>query len=212
MSKRLLPDLDGKPLTYLITTGKLTEKNFSAESTKTLEIIESAVRARIALIQIREKNIDARSAFELTSRSITLAKGTHTKIFVNERFDIALGAGADGVHLTSSSIPTGRVRASVPGDFLIGVSTHSIQKAKTARDQGADFATFSPIYSTDTKAKYGEPQGIDRLRELTEILKPFPIVALGGINANNYQDTLEAGAFGFAGISFFNDPTNLCLF
>ena len=201
--------LNGKALTYLITRGNLNEKNFSTESANTLEIIEAAVNARITFIQIREKNIEARSVFELASKSIAIAKDTGTKIFVNERFDIALSAGVDGVHLTSRPIPIDRVRAMVPNDFIIGLSAHSLQQATNARDQGADFATFSPIYSTATKAKYGEPQGIQKLREVTEVLKPFPIIALGGINSKNYRDTLEAGAAGFAGISFFNDPSNL---
>jgi thiamine-phosphate pyrophosphorylase len=115
-------------------------------------------------------------------------------------------ADADGVHLTSRSLSAGIIRQSFPKTFIVGASAHTIEKAEAARRQGADFVTFSPIYSSPGK---GEPQGVEKLREVSEHLKPFPVIALGGVNTTNYQKVLEAGASGFAAIRFLNDEENL---
>ncbi len=197
------------PIIYLITKGNLTEKNFRQESHHTLQIIRVAVSNNIPLIQIREKQIGARLVFELVEKALEIARGTLTKILVNERLDIALAANADGVHLTSSAIPTKKVREIMPQNFLIGVSSHSLGEAKSAQDEGADFVTFSPVFVTASKAQYGESQGLDELKKVCDSLDPFPIIALGGIREDNYSSVLKNGAQGFAAITFFNAEANL---
>lgn len=200
---------DEFPITYLLTQGKFTSENFNAEKKKLIELVKLAVDKQITFIQIREKNLSAKSVFKLTKEIVTISKDSDTRILVNDRADIAFAANADGVHLTSKSIPTNLIRQHFPHDFIIGVSTHSLEKAEIAKNEGADFVTFSLIFQTISKAKYGDPQGLEKLREVCEKLKPSPVIALGGINAENYQTALETGASGFASIGFLNNAENL---
>ena len=201
--------LNKRPIIYLITKGNLTAENFNEKKAETLVILKTAIKTGISLIQIREKKLPARLIFELTSKVVKLADNSKTKILINERADIALAAKADGVHLTSKAIPTEFIRRNFPKDFIIGVSTHSLEKAESAKSNGADFVTFSPIFPTASKAKYGEPQGVEKLKEVCAELKDFPIIALGGIDETNYKMVLESGASGFAAIRFLNDEENL---
>lgn len=195
-----------KPLIYLITEGKLTAENFDENKQKILDLIQASTENKVSLIQIREKKLSAKLIFELTSEAVKRAKNSQTKILVNDRADIALAANADGVHLTESSVSTEIVRRSFPLDFLIGVSVHSIESAKIARDQGADFITFSPIFASPEK---GAPKGLEKLKEVCAVLKPFPVIALGGIDETNHESVLKNGASGFAAIRFLNDFENL---
>lgn len=198
-----------KPFIYLITEGKATRENFLAEKKKILDLVRIAAESKISLVQIREKNLPPRLVFELAAAAAQITRQTDTKILVNERADIAFAAGADGVHLTARSLSAEIIRRSFPPDFIIGASVHTFEEAETARRQAADFATFSPIFSTPEKTKFGEPQGLDRLRQICERLKPFPVVALGGIDRNGYKSVLKNGASGFAAIRFLNDEETL---
>jgi thiamine-phosphate pyrophosphorylase len=198
-----------KPLIYLITRGEATAENFSEKSAEILKLIKVAVESKINLIQIREKKLPARLTFELALGAAKITRDSQTKLLVNDRADIALAAKADGVHLTSASIPTEIIRQNFPRNFIIGVSTHSINEAVRAKEKGADFVTFSPIFQTPSKTKYGEPQGLEKLREVCQRLKNFPVVALGGIDESNYPEVLKKGASGFAAIRFLNEPENL---
>ncbi len=196
---------DDKPLRYLITEGRLSNKTYATESQKVFTIIERAVTAKISLIQLREKNLSAKLIVDLASNAVKIAKNSRTKILINDRIDIALAVNADGIHLTSKSMPTQKTREIVPKSFLIGVSTHSLKTALEAKKQGADFVTFSPVFPMASKVKYGEPQGLDKLRQVCEKLESFPVIALGGIDKTNYKSVLENGAKGFASIRFLND-------
>ena len=187
-----------KPIVYLITQGDLTQENFPDRKKEILQFINVAAENKVSIIQIREKRLPARLIFELTAEAVKNIQNSPTKILVNDRADIAHASGADGVHLTSKAIPTKLIRREFPKEFLIGVSTHSIEKAEQAKKEGADFATFSPIFPTVSKAKYGPPQGLKKLKEVCERLKDFPIIALGGIDERNYKSVLENGASGFA--------------
>lgn len=190
---------------YLITEGKTSDQNFSEKRIQILELIKAAVEAEISLIQIREKQLSARNVFELASQAAELTKNSNTKILVNDRADIALAANADGVHLTANSLSVSIIRAAFPKDFMIGVSTHSIEKTEEAKREGADFALFGPIFETPGK---GEPKGPEELRRVSEKVRPFPVIAIGGIDETNYREVLQV-ADGFAAIRFLNDPVNL---
>lgn len=189
-----------KPLIYLITEGKLTAENFDEEKQRVLDLIDIAARNKISLIQIREKNLPAKLVFELTSEAAIITKNSATKLLVNDRADIALAAQADGVHLTENSISAAIIRRDFPTNFIIGVSTHSLESAEKAKIQGADFITFSPVFASPGK---DAPQGLAKLKEVCQKLKPFSVLALGGIDATNYESVLESGASGFAAIRFF---------
>ncbi|MEA2174692.1 MAG: thiamine-phosphate pyrophosphorylase [Blastocatellia bacterium] len=163
------------------------------------------VAARIPLIQLREKNLNARLLYQLTERAATLTRGSETRLLVNDRADIARAAGADGVHLTTRSLETSVLRRAFGTRFLIGVSTHSLAEALAARDGGADFATFGPIFETPSKNIYGPPVGLSGLREASRALSPFPLLALGGLTRENFLQALSAGAQGIAAIRLFSD-------
>jgi thiamine-phosphate pyrophosphorylase len=192
-------------LIYLITKGDATVENFPEKSAEILRLIEIAVRAEISFVQIREKQLPARLVFELTEKAAKITRRSRTKLLVNDRADIAFLAGADGVHLTSLSLSAATIRRNFPKDFIVGVSAHTLAEAEAAKRHGADFATFSPIFSTPDK---GEPKGLDTLREVCEKLKPFPVIALGGIDETNCREVLQI-ADGFAAIRFLNDAESL---
>jgi thiamine-phosphate pyrophosphorylase len=167
------------------------------------------VAAGVQLIQLREKKLTARVLFELTARAAEITRGSLTRLLVNDRADIAFGAGADGVHLTTRSLESKIVRRTFGDGFLIGASTHSVAEATSARDGGADFVVFGPIFPTQSKAEYGPPLGVDCLAEVAAKLAPFPALGLGGISIDNARECLRAGASGIAGISLFSAPSNL---
>lgn len=197
-----------KPLIYLVTKGETTAENFREKRNETLETIENAVLRGISLIQIREKSLSAKLLFELTAEAARITKKSETALLVNDRADIALAAGAGGVHLTGKSLSTETVRRSFPENFIVGVSAHSLEEILDAKRQKADFAVLSPIFPVPDK---GEPLGAEKLREVCESVKPFPVLALGGINETNYETILEI-ADGFAAIRFLNDAENLLKF
>jgi thiamine-phosphate pyrophosphorylase len=200
-----------QPILYLITRGVSTDSTTpdSTEFKNILLQISAAVDAGIDLVQIREKQLTARTLFELTERAVALTRDTKTQILVNDRADIAAGAGADGVHLTTDSIETAIVRKTFRPDFLIGTSTHTLVEAIIAREQGADFAVFGPVYQTASKVQYGTPLGLAKLAEATRTLIDFPVLALGGITIDNAKACLDRGAAGIAGISVFGDGRTL---
>jgi thiamine-phosphate pyrophosphorylase len=147
--------------------------------------------------------------YELTARCVAITQGTTTRLLVNDRADIARAARANGVHLTAHSVEASVIRRTFGTDFLVGVSTHSLAEAQAARQAGADFAVFGPVFDTPRKRAYGPPVGLEALREAAHTLSPFPLIALGGITQKNASDTLRAGASGIAAIRLFADPNNL---
>jgi thiamine-phosphate pyrophosphorylase len=114
------------------------------------------------------------------------------------------------VHLTTRSLEAERIRRAFGPDFLIGVSTHTLAEAAGARDGGADFAVFGPVFDTPSKRSLGTPPGLDALREAAVRLAPFPLIALGGITLENATSAIGAGASGVAAIRLFSEPERLC--
>ena len=200
-----------KPILYLITRGGTTEATTpdSAEFRNILRQAAAAVAAGIHLIQIREKLLTAQVLFELTAGIVALTRGSLTRVLVNDRADIAAGAGADGVHLTTRSVAAEVIRQSFGAKFLIGASTHSRAEVKLACEQGADFAVFGPIFPTSSKEKYGPPLGPEKLIDAVQESASFPLIALGGISLENAHECFRAGASGIAGITLFAEPATL---
>ncbi len=175
-------------------------------------------------IQIREKDLGARELIDLVRRALTLSNshGAHdlgapredahngtnglcARIIVNGRMDVALAAGAAGVHLPASSIEVDRWRAIAPPDFLVGVSCHTIAEVGEAEATGADYALFGPVFAPLSKMSHLRPRGIEGLREAARGMR-IPVLALGGITKENTQECVDAGAAGVAGISMFQTP------
>jgi len=200
-----------KPIIYLITRGATSEPTTpdSPEFKEILEQVSAAAAAGIDLIQLREKRLSARALFELAREAMSLTRGTATRVLVNDRADIATGAGAHGVHLTKLSIDAATIRRTFASEFLIGVSTHSVAEARMAKDSGADFIVFGPVFDTSSKREYGTPVGVEELSCVTRELTNFPVLALGGITMENLALCLNAGARGIAGISLFSQPHDL---
>lgn len=147
--------------------------------------------------------------YELSTSAARVTRGSTTRVLVNDRADIAAAAGADGVHLTTHSLPADVVRRTFGDDFLIGVSTHSAAEASIARLSGADFVVFGPVFETASKSEYGAPQGLTNLEKVSLGVSPFPVFALGGLMTGNVADCLQAGAQGIAAIRMFGDPEKL---
>jgi len=200
-----------RPITYLVTSGRTTPQTTpsSSEFSSLLQLIKAAVDAEVSLVQLREKTLTTRVFQELASRAVELTRGSGTRLLLNERFDVALATRADGVQLTSRSIPVEVVRRTVGEEFLIGVSTHSLQEVLRARDEGADFALFGPVFETVSKKEFGEPQGVEILRHVTNESQGFPVIAIGGVDQNNAGECLSVGAAGVAAISLFADASGL---
>jgi thiamine-phosphate pyrophosphorylase len=199
------------PIIYLITSGQTTSKTTpkSPEFSTILRLVEAAVASNVSLVQLREKNLTARVLYELTLTAVGITGSSSTRLLVNDRFDIAMGAHADGVHLTSRSMSPDVVRKSCGPEFLIGASTHSLSEARLARDRGADFVVFGPVFETESKRAYGAPQGLVKLREVSSDLNGFPVVAIGGMKVENARECFQSGAAGVAAISLLSDAAKL---
>ncbi|MDQ3474605.1 MAG: thiamine phosphate synthase [Acidobacteriota bacterium] len=193
-----------QPVSYLITSGATNDQTTpsSKEFVDVLKVVTAAVAARVSLIQLREKNLSVRVLFELTAQAAEIIRRSETRLLVNDRADIARAAGAAGVHLNTRSLGADVIRRTFGPDFLIGVSTHSIAEARAARNH-ADFAVFGPVFRTESKEKYGAPQGVAKFAEVVRAVTPFPILALGGIALDQVAACREAGACGIAGIGIY---------
>ena len=198
------------PIIYLITSGATNVRTTpsSKEFIDVLKVVAAAVAAKVSLIQLREKRLSARVLFELTVQAAQITRNSETRLLVNDRADIARAAGADGVHLNTRSLEADVIRRTFGPNFLLGVSTHSIEEARAARDH-ADFAVFGPVFETESKALYGAPQGVAKLAEVARELAPFPIIGLGGVGLVNLAECYKAGVSGIAGISIYNNPEAL---
>ncbi|HXS01473.1 MAG TPA: thiamine phosphate synthase [Pyrinomonadaceae bacterium] len=187
------------PTVYPITSGKSSIPDI-------LRLIHAAVDAEVPLFQIREKTLSARALYEVVVRAVSVTRDSKTRLIVNDRVDVARAAGADGVQLTARSLPASIVRRVCGPELLIGVSTHSREEAQAARDGGADFVLFGPVFETEAKRAFGPPQGLNKLRDVARALDEFPVLAIGGITLENIPACLSAGARGVAGISLFSHP------
>lgn len=181
--------------------------------------IRGAVAAGADWVQIREKDLLARELLTLAREAVGAASEARTdevRVVINDRLDVALAAGAAGVHLGGESLPPRDVvgwrrSGNAPADFLVGVSCHNLEQACAAEDAGANYVFFGPVFETPSKAPFGSPQGISKLAEVCRAVQ-IPVVAIGGINADNGAECLRAGAAGIAAIRMFqesHDPAKL---
>lgn len=186
---------------YLITDRKQTEGK------DIMEVLKSAFDGGVKAVQVREKDLSAKELSLLCEKIMKLALSYKTKVLVNDRVDIVLACGLDGVHLPSSGISAAEARKLMGEKKLIGVSTHSLDEAKDAEKQDADFVTFGPVFYTETKVKYGSPKGVEKLAEVAKEVN-LPVFALGGINEVNVKDVINAGVYGISMISAIMRESN----
>ena len=162
------------------------------------DVVHAALDGGVRAVQLREKDLEGGELYRLAGRLRDLTARYAARLLINDRLDVALAAGADGVHLGQTSLPVSTARQLLGPDKLIGVSTHSPDEITAA--QGADFVVFGPVYFTPSKAGYGQPQGVARLRQAVRH-SPVPVFAIGGIQADRIAAVRSAGAYGVALIS-----------
>lgn len=178
----------------------ITDRRAAGGTERLLALIERNARAGVQWIQIREKDLDGRALAELVSQA--LRRAPQAKILVNSRADVALACGAAGLHLPADSPPPRAFRPVCPPGFRIGVSCHSVEELVRAEGEGADYALFSPVFRPLSKQDPRPPHGLEGLRRACAAVR-IPVLALGGVTAENARLCLEAGAAGVAGITLF---------
>ena len=182
----------------------ITDRKLLAPGTTLVSAIARAMGNGADWIQIREKDLSSRALYELTVQAVAMAAPMGIKILVNSRFDVALAAGAAGVHLPGGSPSPKSWRAIAPPGFLIGTSCHTLTELRAAQDEGADYAVFGPVFPPRSKFSDLAPRGLVGLERAVRAVK-IPILALGGVTHDNAEDCTAAGAAGIAAISFFQD-------
>lgn len=180
---------------YLITDRKQVAKGHTLYTA-----VEAALQGGVKAVQLREKDLSPDALLPLAKELRVLTMRYGALLFINDNIDIALAVKADGVHLGGHSETTEVIRAKVGRKMLIGVSTHSKEEIEIAAKQGADFVTFGPVYATPSKAKYGDPQGLEKLAAACRD-SSIPVFALGGITPERATEVQQAGAKGIALIS-----------
>lgn len=186
-----------------------------------VEQIGAAIDTGVDWVQVRERDLPGRALGEIVRAAVRFGSEKfaghpeipRARIIVNDRLDIAIAAGADGVHLGGESLPVGEINKMrsngvLPEGFLIGASCHSVEGAQALEREGADYAFFGPIFETPAKIRFGAPQGIERLREVCGSVR-IAVIAIGGIMIENAPDCITAGAAGIAAIRLFQDAWDL---
>jgi thiamine-phosphate pyrophosphorylase len=163
-------------------------------------VVEAALRGGVRAFQLREKDLPPRELYPLALEMRRLTQTYGARLLINDRIDVALAVDADGIHLTTTSLPARVARRVVGPGRLIGVSTHTLAEAQAAAEEGADFLVFGPVFFTPSKAPYGDPVGLEALR-VARAAVTLPILAIGGVKKANLDQVLAAGADGIAVIS-----------
>lgn len=207
-----------KPILCYVTDRQGLPTTDADPATALLECIAQAARAGVHWIQLREKDLAGRPLFDLAGKAVAACRAAApgaekpARLLINDRLDVAWAARAGGVHLGEASVPTAEVtrRRKQAGwaDFLVGVSCHSLEAAEQAAAAGADYLFFGPVFATPSKQHFGAPQG---LRELEGVCRAVsvPVLAIGGVTAENARSCLQAGAAGIAAIRLFQQAPEL---
>jgi thiamine-phosphate pyrophosphorylase len=199
-----LPPAADKPIVCYVTDRKALGSDDTLRGLT--ERIRLASAAGVDWVQIREKDLGAKDLLALVRQAV--ANGS-ARVMVNERLDVALAAGAAGVHLGRESTPVREVvrwcrAGNAPAEFLIGVSCHGMEDAREAEAAGASYVFFGPVFDTPSKRDFGAPQGIARLAEVCRSVR-IPVIAIGGVDEKNAMECVRAGAAGIAAIRLFQE-------
>jgi thiamine-phosphate pyrophosphorylase len=183
-------------------------RRFGGDGTEALLArVRAAADAGVDLVQVRERDLEARDLLQLVERCLEAVRGTATRVVINDRFDVALAAGAHGVHLPANGAPAARLRSVAPSGFLIGRSVHDAGEAVAACGAGGlDYLICGTIFATDSKPGQA-PAGIAALSAVARAVR-VPVLAIGGITWASVPALAAAGASGFAGIGMFAGDTD----
>jgi thiamine-phosphate pyrophosphorylase len=157
-----------------------------------LEVVEAVISGGARIVQYREKNLSDGERFSQALAMRKLTARTGALLIINDRIDVALAAGADGVHLGQGDLPVAAARQLAP-ELLIGASTHSLDDAITAQEAGADYVNIGPIFPTTTKEGLQDFLGPEAVAEIGPRLN-VPFTVMGGITAGNMKEVLVRGA------------------
>ena len=165
--------------------------------------LRALAAAEIGAVQIREKDLEDGALYDL-ARLAREALPPPCRLLINGRVDVALAAGADGVHLPADGLPAAALRARFGPGVLLGRSTHRVEEVERARDEGADYVTFGPVYETPGK---GAAAGLGELERA--VAAGLPVYALGGVTLERFRELAGAGAAGIAAIRLFQKISDL---
>jgi thiamine-phosphate pyrophosphorylase len=168
-----------------------------AEPRSVVEVVEIALEAGARAVQLRAKDSGAGGLLELARSLRRLTRRTDSLLFVNDRLDVALCAGADGAHLGPHDLPLTAARKVVPKGFLLGFSTDDPERARGAERDGADYVGCGSVWTTETKDVGGEAIGTARLRAVVEAVS-IPVLAIGGVTPGRAPEVAAVGAAGVA--------------
>lgn len=155
-------------------------------------MVEAACAGGADAVQLRDKSLSSRDLFRLAKDLQAICDRTGTLFILNDRLDVALAADVDGVHVGQDDLPVRVVREMMGHKKLIGCSTHSTAQALAAVGDGADYISCGPVFATPTKPDYS-PVGLALVKEYRQLVRT-PFVAIGGIDATNAAQVIEAGA------------------
>jgi len=178
---------------YLVTDRRIARRALP-------EVVEECLEAGLRAVQLREKDVAVRDLLALATALRETTRRHGARLLVNDRADVALAVGADGVQRTRTSLPVAALRRLAPPPFLVAASVHAETEARQGAVEGADFLVFGPVYDTPSKRGYGPPQGLAALRRVVAAVDR-PVVAIGGVTPARVGEVLGAGAAGVAVIS-----------
>jgi thiamine-phosphate pyrophosphorylase len=173
---------------YLVTDRRQVERDL-------VDVIGECVAAGLRAVQLREKDLGAGAMLALARRLRDVTKPPGASLVVNDRVDVALAAGADGVQRTSTSMAIADIRTVARDRLRIGASVHALDEAIAADAAGADWIVFGPVYDTPSKRAFGAPQGLQKLTAVTNAVRA-PVIAIGGVTPERVREVLDAGAAG----------------
>ncbi|MDA1094490.1 MAG: thiamine phosphate synthase [Acidobacteria bacterium] len=199
--------LSRRPILSLVTDRRRLAEAGAGRLTL-LDLVARAVEAGVDLIQIRERDLTDADLLTLVRQCVAVADGSATAVVVNERVDVALAAGASGVHLPGTAVTAALVRRSTPGGFVIGRSVHNLSEALAAEASGGvDYLTFGTVFPSRSKPDVA-PQGATALAALVRATR-VPVLAIGGVAVDNTGDVFRAGASGVAAIDLFAEAARV---
>jgi thiamine-phosphate pyrophosphorylase len=170
----------------------ITDRTVVPPGRTLVEQVRAALEGGVKAVQLREKDLTAAHLYPLAVELRALTYDFGARLLLNDRLDIALAVGADGVHLGGHSLPVAVARRQLGPNKLLGVSTHRVEEIPAAADAGADFVTFGPVYPTPSKAAFGAPVGLPALAQACAAAT-LPVFALGGISAARIASVRQTG-------------------
>ena len=174
------------------------------------DVVEAALEGGVDAVQLREKDLSGAALFELAGQLRELTRRRGARLLINDRIDIALAVGADGVHLPVDSFAPADARRLLGTGALIGASTHTLEQARAAAVGGADFIVFGPIFDTPSKRAFGAPVGLDALTQVSKA-GTVPTFAIGGVSAARVATVRGCGASGIAVVAAILEADDPCV-